>query len=89
MPASVSRELRGWTPFTALQIEYSLIERTSERDLLSMARALELAVTPWAPSAGGVLTGKYTKGNAQGQVKSGQHHLSERKRAVARAADEV
>jgi aryl-alcohol dehydrogenase-like predicted oxidoreductase len=51
--------LRGWTPFVGLQIEYSLIERTPERDLLPMARALDIAVTPWAPLGGGMLTGKY------------------------------
>lgn len=87
--ANAIAELRGWTPFTALQIEYNLIERTPERDLLPMARTLELAVTPWAPLAGGVLTGKYTKGNAQGQVKPGQNRLSERKRAVACAVDKI
>jgi aryl-alcohol dehydrogenase-like predicted oxidoreductase len=51
----------GWMPFVALQIEYSLVERTPERDLLPMARTLELAITPWSPLGGGVLTGKYKK----------------------------
>ncbi len=55
-------DFRGWSPFTALQIEYSLIERTVERELIPMAEALDLAVTPWAPLGGGVLTGKYMKG---------------------------
>ena len=54
-------DLRGWTPFTALQIEYSLIERTPERELLPMALELDLAVTPWAALGGGLLTGKYTR----------------------------
>ncbi|NEP85236.1 MAG: aldo/keto reductase, partial [Okeania sp. SIO3B3] len=54
-------ELRGWTQFVALQIEYSLIERTVERDLLPMARAFDMAVTPWGCLGGGVLTGKYNK----------------------------
>jgi aryl-alcohol dehydrogenase-like predicted oxidoreductase len=57
--ANTLAESRGWTPFTALQIEYSLIQRTVERELLPMARALDLAVTPWAPIGGGVLSGKY------------------------------
>jgi aryl-alcohol dehydrogenase-like predicted oxidoreductase len=57
--ANTLATLRGWTPFVALQIEYSLIERTPERDLLPMARALDIAVTPWAPLGGGMLTGKY------------------------------
>jgi aryl-alcohol dehydrogenase-like predicted oxidoreductase len=42
-----------------LQIEYSLIERTVERELIPMAKALNLGVTAWSPLAGGVLTGKY------------------------------
>ncbi len=59
--ADMLATLRGWTPLAALQIEYSLIERTVERDLLPMARALDLAVTPWGVIGGGVLTGKYSK----------------------------
>jgi aryl-alcohol dehydrogenase-like predicted oxidoreductase len=51
--------LRGWTPLIALQVEYSLIERTPERDLIPMARELGLGVIPWSPLASGVLTGKY------------------------------
>ena len=53
-------ELRGWTQFVGLQIEYNLIERTPERELLPMAEALGLTVTPWSPLASGWLTGKYT-----------------------------
>lgn len=54
-------ELRGWSPFVGLQIKYSLVERTVERELMPMARALDLAVTPWGIVGGGVLTGKYKK----------------------------
>ena len=56
--ANTLAELRGWTPFVGLQIEYSLIERTPERELLPMAADLGLGVTAWSPLAGGVLTGK-------------------------------
>jgi aryl-alcohol dehydrogenase-like predicted oxidoreductase len=52
-------EERGMTPFCALQVPYSLVERTVERELLPMARALDLAVTGWAPLGGGLLTGRY------------------------------
>ena len=62
--ASTLAELRGWTPFVGLQIEYSLIERTVERELIPMAEALGLGVTAWSPLAGGVLTGKYVEGKA-------------------------
>jgi aryl-alcohol dehydrogenase-like predicted oxidoreductase len=51
--------LRGWSPFVGLQIEFSLIERTVERELIPMARASNLGLTAWSPLAGGVLTGKY------------------------------
>ncbi|KFU80383.1 Predicted oxidoreductase [Amycolatopsis lurida] len=54
-------DLRGWTPLVALQIEYNLIERTGERDLIPMAREMGLGVVPWSPLAGGVLTGKYDR----------------------------
>ena len=54
-------DLRGWTPFSALQIEYSLVERTVERELSPMAAALGLGVLPWSPLGGGILTGKYGK----------------------------
>ena len=57
-------ELRGWSPAINLQIEYSLVQRTVERELLPMARALGLGVTAWSPLAGGLLTGKYAGGVA-------------------------
>ncbi|MCA9666964.1 MAG: aldo/keto reductase [Myxococcales bacterium] len=60
--ANAIADLRGWSAFAGIQIQYSLIERTSERELLPMARELDLAVTPWSPLGGGVLTGKYNKG---------------------------
>src|ERR1700736_1045585 len=56
--ASTLADLRGWTPLVGLQIEYSLIERTPERELLPMAADLGLGVTAWSPLAGGMLTGK-------------------------------
>ena len=59
--ANTIASLRGWTSFIGLQIEYSLRERTPERDLLPMASALEIGVTAWSPLGGGVLTGKYNK----------------------------
>ena len=62
--ANAIAELKGWTQFTGLQVEYSLMQRTPERDLLPMAKELQIAVTPWAPLAGGALTGKYLKGES-------------------------
>jgi aryl-alcohol dehydrogenase-like predicted oxidoreductase len=64
--ANMLAELRGWSPFIGLQIEYSLVERTPERELLPMARALGIGVTAWSPLAGGALTGKYLAGASSG-----------------------
>ena len=57
--ANTLAHLRSWSPFIGLQIEYSLIERTVERELIPMAQALNIGVTAWSPLANGILTGKY------------------------------
>ncbi len=54
-------ELRGWSQFCALQISYSLAERTVEREMIPMAAEMGMGVCPWSPLGGGVLTGKYSK----------------------------
>ncbi|MFI6731914.1 aldo/keto reductase [Nonomuraea sp. NPDC050451] len=61
-------DLRGWAPLIALQIEYSLVERTVERDLIPMAREMGLGVIPWSPLASGVLTGKYSRDDLAQEV---------------------
>jgi aryl-alcohol dehydrogenase-like predicted oxidoreductase len=93
-------DLRGWSPLVALQIEYSLIERTVERDLIPMAAELGLGVVPWSPLGGGVLTGKYTRadldhdggGNPEGtrkDVTAANGQLHERALSVAEVVKEV
>lgn len=57
--ANTLAELRGWTSFAGLQIEYNLNERTPEQELLPMAKEFGLTLLAWSPLAGGVLTGKY------------------------------
>jgi aryl-alcohol dehydrogenase-like predicted oxidoreductase len=57
--ANTLASLRGWSPFAGLQIEYSLIQRTVERDLIPMAEHFGLCVAAWAPLASGLLSGKY------------------------------
>lgn len=59
--ANTLAELRGWSRFIGLQVEYSLAMRDIERDLIPMAMELGLGVTPWSPLAGGLLTGKYRR----------------------------
>jgi aryl-alcohol dehydrogenase-like predicted oxidoreductase len=53
--------LRGWSPLVALQIEYSLLQRTVEGELVPMAQELGLGITPWGPLRGGALSGKYKR----------------------------
>ena len=57
---------RGWAPITALQLEYSLLERTSEGELVTMAQALGIGVMPWSPLRAGKLAGKYTREGGEG-----------------------
>jgi aryl-alcohol dehydrogenase-like predicted oxidoreductase len=56
-------DLRGWTPLAGQQIEYSLVERTADRELLPMAEAFGLGTAVWSPLGGGFLTGKYRSAN--------------------------
>ena len=60
--ANTLATLRGWSPLVALQAEYSLLERTAERELLPVAEAFGLSLCAWAPMGAGILTGKYTRG---------------------------
>jgi aryl-alcohol dehydrogenase-like predicted oxidoreductase len=60
--AATLADLRGWAPIVAVQTEYSLVERSADRELMPMAEALGLAVNLWSPLAGGLLTGKYRTG---------------------------
>jgi aryl-alcohol dehydrogenase-like predicted oxidoreductase len=63
-------QLHGWTPLVALQIEYSLLQRTVEGELIPMSLELGLGVTPWSPLKSGVLSGKYTRENRNTQKAS-------------------
>ncbi len=60
--ANTQAELRGWSPFCAVQVPYSLARRDVEREILPVAKAFDMAVTPWGLLGGGVLTGKYNRG---------------------------
>src|SRR5215471_3526760 len=84
--ANTLASLRGWTPFVGLQIQYSLIERTSERELLPMARAFEMGVLAWGVLGGGLLSGKYGEGAAEprpGRIQAGDPVLNSRNLRIA------
>ncbi|GHH82882.1 aldo/keto reductase [Streptomyces sulfonofaciens] len=71
--ATIAR-LRGWSPIIALQLEYSLLERTSEGELIPMAQALGMGVMPWGPLRSGFLSGKYSSA-ATGPVDTARTQL--------------
>jgi len=85
-------ELMGWSQFVALQVEYSLIQRTPERELIPMAKHYGMTVTPWAPLGGGVLSGKYLRGE-QGRIKPESRRLDDSSVAITKTvvaiADEL
>jgi aryl-alcohol dehydrogenase-like predicted oxidoreductase len=83
--ANMLAELRGWSPFVALQIPYSLADRAVERELLPMAKSLELAITPWGLLEAGILTGKYRSASTEPKREEGAQ-ISER---VQRIVDMV
>ena len=60
--AATLAELRGAVPIAGLQLEHSLVERSAEHELLPAGRALGLGIVAWSPLGGGMLTGKYRKG---------------------------
>jgi aryl-alcohol dehydrogenase-like predicted oxidoreductase len=81
-------ELMGWSQFVALQVEYSLIARSPERELLPMAKHYGMTVTPWAPLGGGVLTGKYLRGE-QGRIKPESNRRNDRSEGITKAVMEI
>ncbi len=80
--ANTLAHFRGWSTFSALQIEYSLLQRTPDRDLLPMAKAMGMTVTPWGALGGGALTGKYLRGE-QGRVAENSQRRSDRAQSIA------
>lgn len=81
-------ELRGWSRFIGLQVEYSLIQRTPERDLIPMAATMGLGVTAWGALAGGALTGKYLRKEA-GRLQPNSVRLNEKSTAIAQKVVDI
>ena len=80
-------ELRGWTRYVGLQIEYSLLERTVERELLPMAADQDLTILAWSPLRGGLLTGKYLPENVKQSEAEGARMHSEMMKAFGDTAE--
>jgi aryl-alcohol dehydrogenase-like predicted oxidoreductase len=88
--ANTLAALKHWTPFVALQIEYSLIQRTPERELLPMAKGFGLTITPWSVLGAGLLTGRFNTSPKQDIERSGQlNELAERRNEKKYGAREL
>lgn len=93
--ANTLAELRGWSAFAGIQIDYSLIERAAERELLPMAKAFGLAVTVWGVVGQGILTGKFHRAAdpkaPAGTLRAGMsaRRITERNLAIARLVEEI
>lgn len=71
--AATLAEAHGVPGPVALQLQYSLVDRSIEQEHVPAARELGLGLTPWSPLAGGFLAGKYER---QGAGASGEGRLS-------------
>jgi aryl-alcohol dehydrogenase-like predicted oxidoreductase len=91
--AQTFHDLRGLVPVSAMQLEYSLVQRSIEREHLPLARAHDIGVTAWSPLAGGILTGKYTRASTDTGSKRRDsmqlQPLDERNREIAEAVDKI
>lgn len=89
--AQTIAHFRGWSPLIALQIEYSLIERTPEGDLFPMAQEMRLGITPWSPLKGGILSGKYRKDKMpdKGRYPEDSKHLNDKTFGIIDALEEI
>lgn len=91
--ANVTAKFRGWSAFIGLQIEYSLLERSVEQELVPMALELGLGITPWSPLKGGLLSGKFNRDNG-GKVDGArgayyENHLNERTWELVEALERI
>ncbi|MEM1423785.1 MAG: aldo/keto reductase [Planctomycetota bacterium] len=89
--AQTMAHFRGWSPLIALQIEYSLIERTVEGELMPMAQHMGMGVTPWSPLKGGILSGKYKKDKMPDEGRYGEDskHFNDTTWAILDALEKV
>jgi len=89
--ANMMAELKGWSEFVGLQIQYSLLQRSAERDLIPMATELDIAITPWGAIGSGMLSGKYTIGKQDKHSRGEWSNslLNERNFKIAEMVDSI
>jgi aryl-alcohol dehydrogenase-like predicted oxidoreductase len=87
--ANTIAELRGWSAFIGMQVEYSLTERTAERELIPMAEELDLGVTAWSPLAQGVLSGKFNSGTPNAATRQQRDQIPPRSLEIAQLVTDI
>jgi len=87
--ANMLAELRGWSPFVAVQIPYSLLDRSVEREILPMAKDLGLAVAPWGILEAGLLTGKYSGDSKEARRLGDEPEITERMSTIIQGVAEL
>lgn len=89
--ANALAKLRGSSPFVASQAEYSLVKRDAERDLIPMADHFGMSTLAWSPLGGGLLTGKYQKGQARNstRLQEGNSRFSEQNLSIAQKVVDI
>ena len=81
-------EMLGWNSFVAMQAEFSLLQRSTEADLIPMSNHFGMSLLPWAPLAGGALTGKYLRGG-QGRITAESKRRNEIANAITKVVLEI
>jgi aryl-alcohol dehydrogenase-like predicted oxidoreductase len=87
--ANTLADWRGWSPLVGIQAPYSLTQRDIERELLPMAETTAMSLAAWSPLAGGILSGKFTRGDIAGASRVAAGTISERDLAIARDVQDV
>jgi aryl-alcohol dehydrogenase-like predicted oxidoreductase len=87
--ANTIAELRGWSAFIGMQVEYSLTERTAERELIPMAEELDMGVTAWSPLAQGVLSGKFNSGTPNEATRQQRDQIPPRNLEIAQLVVDI
>jgi aryl-alcohol dehydrogenase-like predicted oxidoreductase len=87
--ANMMADLRGWAPFVGIQVEYSLVERTAEREMLPMAKELDLGMTAWSPLAQGVLSGKFLGNGTSEATRQQAANIPPRQMEIAQLVSDI
>jgi aryl-alcohol dehydrogenase-like predicted oxidoreductase len=87
--ANMLADLQGWSPFIGMQVEYSLVERTAERELFPMAKTLDMGMTAWSPLAQGVLSGKFLGNGTTEATRQQAAHIPPRHNEIAQLVVDI